>query len=216
MESERLFADYLSANGWEFEYEHEFGGKRPDFALKAPAGEFDAVVEVEDLMLSKAEALRRKADSEARLLGVPVPARRVNPYKHVRQAINDATKQFRGTKNLPSMVVLYDRAFRADLTNPMVVFGAMFGDDSMVLKVDRAEGFTEQSMAFARGGKMVYEGRIQCTRISAVAVLQSVRVEEHTSGFKAALDARAGEARDLEGAVIPRPSRLIEAVEVSA
>lgn len=105
--SERLFESYLSSVGMSWEYEPDFGGKRPDYLVTHGDGQF--VLEAEEIV---------RPD--------PLPSGGYAPTDAIRAALGRGKKQLRGCKHLPTGIVLYSESIFRSVT-PETVAAAAFG-----------------------------------------------------------------------------------------
>ena len=105
--SEQLFESYLDSQDLRWEYEPDFGSKRPDYLLTDSAGQ--CVVEVEELLCPN-----------------PVPTVGYSPVDAIRQAMRRGRKQLKGCKHLPASIALYSEAPYRSVT-PVNVACAAFG-----------------------------------------------------------------------------------------
>ncbi len=166
--SELLFEEYLSSNGymdWDFEPDIPGQTRRPDYLLRWKGGEF--LLEVKQ-MLAKG----------------PLPRiATVDPYKGLREEINEARRKFRKLKQwCCSLVVCNISDWRTDLNDPREVFGAMLGNFGLTMPFDPEVGLLTDAAqpAFLEGGKMIrYKtGEPQNTTISALVVLERFQAKD--------------------------------------
>lgn len=165
---ERLFEEYLRSQGiTDFEYEKEREGKRkrPDYTVRLDR---EYLFDVKDFTY------------------VDVPeCGSYDPYQRLRSKIGEIREQFREYKDWPCCAVLYnDNAHLVDLTTPMIMQGAMYGDLGITMQFNVSTGqFVEGSerKEFLSGGKMLLRGmksrtaELRNTTISALITLRHVR-----------------------------------------
>ena len=167
-EGERLFYEYLRSQGVsdddiEFEKEHQGIAKRPDFSLR----------------LNNEECIFDVKDFEAKEIkqGYFLSA---DEYGPLRAKIEEGRKQFREFKDKCCCLVLFNQGnYDVDLTEPDIMFGAMYGDIGIVIDFDREKGEAIPSTArygYLKDGKMVRPrtGDPQNTTISALITLRYV------------------------------------------
>ena len=157
---EIAFAQYLDSRGipYVFEKEWDHTGSKPDFLLQADK---EYVCEVKDL-----------DPIELNPQGVWF-----DPYSWVRQEIIDAKKKFKGFKDYPCCVVLFNTGNPlVDLRNSHLMLGAMYGDFGWRIPFDPATGRTQPDQVeegFQQGRGMVIKRTIvENTRISAIISLR--------------------------------------------
>ena len=186
-DSEAWMARYLKDHRLAFEYEAPIDGKTPDFSLLNAARQLQAAIDVKDIVFGKVELAKHKKRIYEVLSGRGQGAscEGHDPYRAVRERINVASKQFRGAKHVPCMVVIFDATNHEPLHDPLAVFGAMLGDLQLTFPVMCQPSKAEVKAIFGPNGKMVRPclNSPQNTRISAVAALRWVKVEQHYSGY---------------------------------
>jgi hypothetical protein len=187
-ESEALFETYLALIGVGFDHEPDFGGKRPDYWLKDTGGAYQAVVEVKELEWPSAIP-RATPETGPQAYGV-------DSYTPLREKINVAAKQFRAAKHLPCLLVLYNKGCFYHLDDRLV-YGAMLGDITIQVPIAvnrrrRQARDDEARVVFGKGGKMIdpVNKRPWNTTISAIAILETINIEQHRSGYLAELNTR--------------------------
>jgi hypothetical protein len=165
---ERLFEEYLRSQGiTDFEYEKEREGKRkrPDYTVRLDR---EYLFDVKDFTYTE----------------VP-ECGSYDPYQRLRGKIGEIREQFREYKDWSCCAVLYnDNAHLVDLTTPMIVQGAMYGDPGITMQFKAATGeFVKGSEReeFLSGGKMLLRGmksgtaQVRNTTIGALITLRHVR-----------------------------------------
>jgi hypothetical protein len=165
---ERLFEEYLRSQGiTDFEYEKKREGKRkrPDYTVRLDR---EYLFDVKDFIYTEVP----ECDG-------------YNPYQRLRIKIGEMREQFREFKDWPCCAVLYnDNAHLVDLTTPMIVQGAMYGDSGITMKFEVASGhFVKGSEReeFLSGGKMLLRNmksgtaQVRNTTISALITLRHVQ-----------------------------------------
>lgn len=165
---ERLFEEYLRSQGIDdFEYEKEHAGrrKRPDYTVT-----LDRVYlfDVKDFAYVDVGA-----------------GGFYDPYRRLRAKIGELREQFREYKDWPCCGVLYnDNAPLVDLTTPMIVHGAMYGDPGITMQLNTATGSVvkgSEREEFLSRGKMLMRSmkkettEVRNTTISALITLRKVR-----------------------------------------
>jgi len=158
-ESERYFSIYLNRRRLPYEYERPVGSKRPDFFVEHPAAG-PIVVEVHEFSYYS-----------------PLLVGSVDPYGHIRAAINRKRAQGKGAKGkYPYVLVLYSYGWpHLDLNS---VTGAMFGNIAVHMSIDMQTGAAkgDPRTIFGNDGKMVYTRpervRVQNTTFSTVVILR--------------------------------------------
>jgi len=198
-ESETLFEHYLSSNGYEdWEYEPDIPGRRkhPDYLLRSRGREF----------LFEVKELHQKAPP-------PKQPRFIDPYKSLRDEINEARKQFTHYKEWCCSLVVFNIDDWQARLKPRHVFAAMLGDLGIRMDFDANGGVIvrgSERPAFLERGKMLrpktYEP--QNTTIAAILVLERFRARN--PAFVLALKRE----RSLREAKIGRPVDAWEACEL--
>jgi len=168
--SELLFEQYLAEQGLgRAEHEPEFPGatKRVDYRLLHNGKRL--WFEVKEF-----------ADDQALIAGmVPGQVRggAYDPYKGIRNKINDAWKKFRDYEGeCCSLVLFNERVNNVDITSADIVLGAMLGDITYHIPIDFESGkeIGPTTKQFGGRGKITvsHEGKAQNTTISAVIALE--------------------------------------------
>jgi hypothetical protein len=165
---ERLFEEYLHSQGInDFEYEKEHAGKRkkPDYTITLDR---EYLFDVKDFTYVDIGA-----------------GGFYDPYRRLRAKIGELREQFREYKGWPCCGVLYnDNAPLVDLTTPMIVHGAMYGDPGITMQLNTATGSVvkgSEKEEFLSGGKMLMRSmkkgtaEVRNSTISALITLRKVR-----------------------------------------
>lgn len=167
-EGESLFENYLSSNGYKdftFEPDIPCQRKKPDYLLRWHGQEF--FFEVKDL--------HQKSP-------FPEGGVHIDPYKSLREEINEVRKKFKTFKDWCCSLVVYNISDWEAKLEPRDVFAAMLGNLGWVMDYDRRAGVADPDtmrLAFRDGGKMIgpRTGEPQNTTISSIIVLEWFRVE---------------------------------------
>jgi|SRR5215471_6488115 len=176
-EGELLFEKYLEQHSLKFEFHKRFPNKRkkPDYSVPFDGREF--LFDVKDF-----------ASKE-----FPEFGGYYDPIGPIRLKIDAAQEKFQEYKEYPCGLVLYNEgAPLVHLSEPIVVFGAMFGNPGFTTPIDTSTGTptgpTEQ--AFLSGGKMIHSRRKKprIAHISAVITLRRInighmRLEQYIDGL---------------------------------
>src|SRR6266446_636216 len=162
------FEEYLRLAGiTEFEFERYLpeSSRRPDYSFTHNG----------NLVLLDVKDFRGEPqDFETRGLGW------YDPYKAIREKINDGSRKFKNLKAYPCALVLYNHDKPLVSLRPMLVYGATLGNLGFQIPVDSETGIGDDDRArtvFTSGGKMVRYGPHkrpmvpQNTTISAVIAL---------------------------------------------
>lgn len=170
-DSERLFAKYLVAGGYDWEFEATFPEK-----IKCP----DFLVSIEDKqLLFEVKELRWREPAAVAML--------FSPEKRIREKINAAQKQFKEFKDFSCSVVIANLGDGSTPLTPLNVFAAMLGDSGFTFATDGRDIYNIRNTFLPRGGKMMNYKRdtFQNTTINAIIVLEEARVPN--SGYERAL-----------------------------
>jgi hypothetical protein len=162
---ELFFKDYLEAAQYPYEFEKEVPGKgkRPDYTV-TKNGVF--LFEVKDF------------DPVEILLGYSS----YDPYRHIREKIDECREQFKEYKKYPCSVVLWNNGHQlVHIDRPHVILGAMYGDSGFRLPIDTRTGAAcgDLTRAFLGRGKMFRYGDVDNahnTTISALITLRYVQI----------------------------------------
>lgn len=166
--SEQLFERYLQSQGITFEYEPTVSGKkkRPDYHLRCSS----------EIVICDVKTLRATS---------PLPAGGTfhDPYRGIREEIDDARKQFKEYCDHPCVLLIHnidDWEFR---DWPWVLFGAMLGNLGMRFPFNPQTGTVQTQdgqSVFLRGGRMIHPHCRQPrnTTFSAVGVLSEITVPD--------------------------------------
>ena len=165
-ESEKIFEQYLDSNGFQgkWNYEPSIPGKnkRIDYLLDFNSEKY----------FFEVKELRRKPNQT---FG---EAAWIDPYKSLRDEINEARKKFREYKEYSCSLVVYNLSdLHARLNKPIYVFGAMLGNLGFTMDYDSQKGAAitgSEKNVFLNGGKMIKNkrGHPQNTTISAIIILK--------------------------------------------
>ena len=141
--SEELFAEYLDAAKYPWEYEEPVEGqtKKPDFRIRH--GGVELLCDV-----------KQRNPSE-----MPKGGGNANPVRHVREILRRAIKQFKGFDEHLCAAVLYNHGDWETSLEPFIIYGAMLGQPGFSMNLDAETGTldpdTAQNVFMARGGKMI-------------------------------------------------------------
>jgi hypothetical protein len=158
-DSERYFGIYLNRCRLPFEYERPVGSKRPDFFVEHPSAG-PIVVEVHEFTPPPS----------------PPEAGAVDPYEHIRRAIEQKRAQGRGAKGKsPYVLALYSHGW--PILDVRTVTGAMFGNIAVRMPFSSVSGTSDGDAKpiYGHNGKMMHtrpeQATVQNTRFSAVAII---------------------------------------------
>jgi len=162
-----LFERYLTENCYsQWTHEEPAPGKRktPDYSLRFGGQTFHFEV--------------KEFDNDAPL--ADGEGEFYDPYRPLREKINQAVRQFKDYKAFPCSVVLADpnNTF-VDIEAPEIVIGTMLGNIGYEMPIGANPGPQNQPRrVFTRGGKMVdaKRQRPQNTTISSIVVLSEYHV----------------------------------------
>jgi hypothetical protein len=105
-----------------------------------------------------------------------------DPYRPLREKVNQAARQFKAYKEFPCSVVMADPHHTfVDVDSPDIVLGTMLGNIGYVMPVGEKPGSQNQpQQVFTSGGKMVDRKgqRVQNTTISAIVILSAYPVRQ--------------------------------------
>jgi hypothetical protein len=163
-ESEKLFEDYLSRNGyddWDFEPKFEGRARHPDYLIRAADRKF--LCEVKELHKLQ-----------------PVPQRVLtgcDPYKAIRDKIEKAREKFKEYRDWCCSLVVYNVDNWESREDPERVYAAMLGDLGFTMQLDTSTGVVDESSfqeAFLKRGKMIRPKttKPQNTTVSAIIILE--------------------------------------------
>jgi hypothetical protein len=165
---ERLFEEYLRSQGIEdFEYEKEHSGKlkKPDYTVMLDR---EYLFDVKDFTYVDVGS-----------------GGFYDPYRRLRTKIGELRGQFREYKDWPCCGVLYNNtAHLVDLSTPMIVHGAMYGDLGVTMRIDTVRGGVVEGSEreeFLSGGKMLMRSmkkktaEVRNSTISALITLRPIR-----------------------------------------
>jgi hypothetical protein len=196
--AESLFESYLASRDLRADYEPKLGGKRPDYLVHAPGGDF--VVEVEELQCPD-----------------PIPTQGYSPTTSIRESMRRARNQLRGCKHLPAAILVYSEAMYRSVT-PTTVACAAFGPGYQdARRYDRVEPwspalqFTKRHEWGTRLPKLAnpFLSRAANTSISALLVLMRYRLSEFELAVWKELLARQASGEQLRpGASLDVAARL--------
>lgn len=163
---EEVLAAYLTANGIAFEREPKLPGVAQliDFVINHPT-HGKILLEVKDIVNSMA----------------PLGFSTFNPYKPIREHIEEGTRKFKSTANFVcGLVLAAPPGSFVQLNDPTYMLGAMYGDLGFRVPFDpegRSSADAEVTSEFLIGkGKMVRPSRLQNTRIAALISIQEFAV----------------------------------------
>lgn len=163
---ETLLCNYLNSHGIRFEREPELPGvaQRVDFVVDHPE-RGKILLEVKDIVNP----------------GPPLGFSTFNPYKPIREHIEEGQRKFKSTKDyLCALVLAAPPGSFVNLNESHVMLGAMYGDLGFRVPLDIGKGVVpaeEVTSEFLVGnGKMVRKTRVQNTRIAALISIQEFAV----------------------------------------
>lgn len=164
---ESQFEKYLNSMEYAYGFEKQFPRKtkKTDYTITK-----DAVIVLCDV---KDFSPHRPA---------PRGIQQFEPYKRIRQRIDDGRKKFREFKEFPCCVVLQNNQNLFVLSEkPEIVFGAMYGDMTFSFPFYVGHGPQTQppppaQWAFSGRGKMIRPNGAQNTTISALLTIRPVQV----------------------------------------
>jgi hypothetical protein len=169
-DAERWFERYLSAHGYEYEYEPDLGvEKRPDFLIERDG--LRVVCEVK--AFEQVPALQKKLEAATG----PVMASSDEVYGPMRSAVRQAASQLKplADSGLPLVVVLanpLDYRVQLDIKH---LIEAMFGNPGWAGAFNAEKGEIEGlNFEYGRDGKL----RTDHPYISAVVILREIDLEE--------------------------------------
>lgn len=197
--SEKLFEEYLDANGfcgrWTYEPSIQGKNKRPDYLLDHCGQKY--FFEVKELRKKDNEPTTRAAHidpytglreeiNEARkqfreckeyccsLVG---PAAHIDPYTSLRKEIDEARKQFKEYKEYCCSLVVFNIGDRQAKLVPHNIMGVMMGNLGFSMDYNAEKGEVDTGSfknMFLDGGKMIDDKRQrpQNTTISSIVVLE--------------------------------------------
>jgi hypothetical protein len=167
-ESEALFETYLNATGlttFSFEEVIDGSSSRPDYTLWHDG----------QMMLFEVKEFHSTPDDFRLGSGA------YDPYRPIREKINAGREKFRGVREHPCCLVLYNAGKPLVHLEWQFVYGAMLGNMAIRIPFDRGRGTLveeeTQTGFYGGGGKMIrYSGgkplEPQNRTISAIAVLE--------------------------------------------
>lgn len=168
--SERLFEEYLTDHGYtEWKHEQPIPGKRttPDYRIRF--GDLEFCFEIKEFV----------NDIPVQDDGAPGF---YDPYRPLREKVNQAARQFKAYKEFPCSVVMADpHCTFVDIDAPEIVIGTMLGNIGYEMAIGEKPGSQNQpKQVFTTGGKMVdTKGqRVQNTTISAIVILSKYPVRQ--------------------------------------
>ena len=118
--SEKTYAKHLKSIDLYYDYERQWGARKPDFTVYSDAakGNIIAVSEVKDFHHTK----EQKAILAA---GKPLYIQR-DPHPRIRERIREASQQFKEVRDYPCVLILGSGGDTMPL--PLSVMAAMLGD----------------------------------------------------------------------------------------
>lgn len=156
--SEALFEQYLNSQGLSFEYEKIYVGKskRPDYTV--PISGRDFLFEVKQFDVTD----------------FPEGFSQFHPHVPLRAKIDAARKKFKEYEGFACCLVLYNNYVPLIMAeNSDFMLGAMYGEIGFKMPFDPNTGsFGSPERAFLDGGKMLHDGKVFNTRISAIITLR--------------------------------------------
>jgi hypothetical protein len=141
--SEELFASYLDAAKYPWDYEQAIQGqtKKPDFRIRHTGVELLCDVK------------QRNATE------LPEGGGNANPVRRVRELLNKGIKKFKGFDDHLCAVVVYNDCDWQTSLYPFVIFGAMLGDPGIQLDFSPETGTLDpdsaQNVFLRRHGKFI-------------------------------------------------------------
>jgi len=184
-EGEKLFEQYLASQNLPFKFEAEHSGKkkRPDYSLEWKG--HPILADVKDF---------------APLEQIPTGFMTFDPYTAIREKIEQGRDKFREFKDVSCALVLcnFGNPF-AQLEEPHIMLGAMYGDSGFTFPVNISTGVGDDSKlrsAFLGRGKMIrpHWSKPQNTTIAGLITLTTLK--PHYEKFKESL--RSADDRDVE------------------
>jgi hypothetical protein len=163
---ESLFEAYLVSNGIAFEREPKLPGisQLIDFVIDHPTHE-KILLEVKDIVN-------------------PMPVQgfsTFNPYKPIREHIEEGTRKFKSTVGyVCGLVLAAPPGSFVQLNDPNYMLGAMYGDVGFRVPFDPDSNISQEPQMRAEflvgNGKMIRSSRLQNTRIAALISIQEFAV----------------------------------------
>ena len=163
--SEQIFEGYLEINGYpkpEYEPALPQTSRRPDY--RVTFGSNQLLFEVKEFSFSK--------EDSARFSGPGIRGGAYDPYKRIRQKIDDARVKFSGINDQVCCLVLFNQEKPLVDLNWHMVYGAMLGPVAVSIPFNPSSGEFDSSQS-----KNVFSGNGKCspnqnTTLSAVLVLE--------------------------------------------
>ncbi len=182
---ESIIGEYLSANGWQVDYERRVGESNPDFSLW-DGDEPVAVWEVTERSLSeedRQELARRESQMRSEGMASSTPA---NGRGFTIHKIRSKARQITKLGPVPAMLVLVDPYHLCDLSATTILY-AVSGWPTHEVKFGPQGGL---SPGFhGDDGRMVDSRFAAANQVfSAVATPRIVMPDQHRSGFLARID----------------------------
>lgn len=100
-----------------------------------------------------------------------------DPYRRIREKINQAYREFKPFKNYPCGLVLYSTDPLVDIWNRDFMLGAMYGDITLKVPFGRGSEDLEPELAFHRRGKMFHFDRQEPQNTTIRAVISLCRFD---------------------------------------
>jgi hypothetical protein len=182
--SESIFSDYLTSLGLFWDYEKQWGSKRPDFTIYSDSKKetIVAVVEIEDIDYSEADKRILKTGK--------ILLKTSDPYIRIRKKIDAAREQLKFSKDYPCLLIIND--VTSGIPPENIVLGAMLGDVTFSIPIwckDRPP-IGKPYNFFGKNGKMIDQKgkRYQNTTITAIGHLRIVKPDVVMSGLEKKLD----------------------------
>ena len=185
LNSEPIFADYLTENRFNWKYELPIGLSKPDFSVwqdEATPYAFWDVADREPSAQEEAEVdalirrLREGTEPATEVQGGPSKG-----YYFVRSKIRSKYSQFKKAAPIPGMLVLAEWTGRASL-DPDMMAAAIYGWPQVI--VSPGHPHREPSFARANDGKMVDESVADQNRhVSAIGILNYRQVNYYKHGL---------------------------------
>lgn len=179
----------LRALGLAVVYEQRHAGKHPEFSAYDQSGQLKAVVEVKDICWREGERDELSDRLSQRARGAPMEMVGYDPTKRPRRLIRNAMAQLVPAASVPTMAVIHDSTKANHLTTDAMA-ETLYGDVKIIVPYNRAAEPGEPYVAHRENGRFTdSRWRSEMRSASAVSILRTDYVEQHRSGYLAALEA---------------------------
>lgn len=181
--SERVTGEMLRKFGLTLVYEQPHGSKHPEFSAYDRFGQLRAVIEVKDICWKEGELDELSERLAQQTLGEPLEMVGYDPTKRPRRLIRDAMDQLAPAASVPTMAVIHDSTKANHLTIDAMA-EALLGDVKIIVPYHR-DGEPGESYVAHRGNGRFTDPRwrTQMRTVSAVSILRTDNVEQHSSGY---------------------------------